>query len=434
MFDFTPHRLLESMPAAEAEIAQQLLLQQHVRYLEANSPFYRRMFARIGLQVEEIVTAADLALLPFTSKGDLESGHAEFCCVAPEDIADFCLTSGTTGRPVAMLQTGKDLERLGYNEEVSFRGTGITRNDRVLIAAAIDRCFMAGLAYYLGLSRIGATVIRGGSSNVPQLMELIRLSRPTAIIGVPSLLLAVGERFLQEGSDPSRFGVGRIICIGEPVRNQDLTLSRLGMRLAQCWGSTVFGTYASTEMATAFTDCEAGMGGHLRPDLIIVEIIAADGRVLPVGEQGEVVATPLQVTGMPLLRFITGDIATIHDSPCPCGRKTARLGPVAGRKSQMLKFRGTTVYPPAIHAVLQGVKAVRGHYIEVSSDFELSDRIRVVVGTTDTSLTPEYLSEMISAAIRVSPEVVLVTPEEIMARTMQEDKRKPVIFFDYRTS
>jgi phenylacetate-CoA ligase len=430
MFDSVTNREIDQAPLDRAAAVQLSLLQQHIRYAVGSSPFYRRLLG--GCKPEEIKSPADLAALPFTCKNDLQSDHAGFLSVPERDIADFCLTSGTTGQPVAMLQTRLDLERLGYNEEMSFRVAGISSDDRVLIAAAIDRCFMAGFAYLLGLNRIGATTVRGGSSNISQLMELIRISRPTAIVGVPSLLLAVGERFLQQGTDPTGFGIRKMVCIGEPVRNGDLSLSTLGSRLSGCWNSRIFGTYASTEMATAFTDCEHGLGGHLRPDLMVIEIVSDDGRVLPAGEYGEVVVTPLQVTGMPLIRFRTGDISTLHDSPCPCGRTSARLGPIAGRKSQMLKFRGTTVYPPAISSVLQGIKGVQGYYIEVYSDFDLCDRINVVVGTVDSSLTPQYLAELISATLRVTPEVSLATPEEVLGKTLQDNKRKPVTFFDYR--
>lgn len=408
------------------------ILRRHISYCAANSPFYHSMFDRVGIAPEEIRGVADLAKLPFTAKTDLETSHAEFVAVPRGEIVDLCLTSGTTGKPVAMLQSAADLDRLAYNEDISFRGVGFTRDDRVLVAAAVDRCFMAGLAYFMGLTRIGATVIRGGSSSPGLLMELIRNCRPTGIVGVPSLIVSVGERLKLEGVDPASLGVQRIVCIGEPVRRQDLALSPLGERLESVWGSRIFGTYASTEMATSFTDCAAGLGGHLHPDLMAVEIVDEEGRAVPPGEYGEVVATPLGVTGMPLIRFRTGDIAALHTGPCSCGRNTPRLGPVVGRKSQMLKYRGTTVYPPAISAVLQGMPSVRGHYIEAHSEFALSDLIRVVVGSCDPSLTAESVTEKIAAAIRVRPEVSIVSPEEITRKSVREDKRKPVIFFDHR--
>ena len=412
---------------------QEELLRLHLGHCAAHSPFYRSMFRRLGVSAQDFSRVADLARLPFTGKSDLENSHAQFLAVPQGDIVDLCLTSGTTGQSVAMLQSAGDLARLAYNEELSFRGVGITRDDRVLVAAAIDRCFMAGLAYFLGLTRIGATVIRGGSSSPLILMELIKTCRPSAIVGVPSLLLSLADRLQQEGVDPAGLGVTRIVCIGEPIRKPDFTLSPLGERLAQGWRCQIFGTYASTEMAASFTDCAAGRGGHLHPDLIAVEIVDEKGEPVPNGSLGEVVATPLGVSGMPLIRFRTGDIASLHDEPCPCGRNTPRLGPVVGRKSQMLKCRGTTVYPPAIAAVLQGMPGVRGYYIEAESEFALSDRIRVVVGSSDPALDAAQVAERIAAAIRVRPEVVIQSPEEVLRMTLRDDKRKPVVFFDRRT-
>ena len=423
---------LACAPAEQIAARQAELLHRHVCFCYAHSPFYRRMFQQLGIVPEDLQQPSYLAKLPFTEKTDLENFHGDFLAVKDQDIVDLCLTSGTTGKPVSMLQSAADLERLAYNEELSFRGAGFTCNDRVLVAAAVDRCFMAGLAYFMGLTRIGATVIRGGSSSAFLLMELIKNCRPNAIVGVPSLLLAVGERLQQEGVDPAGLGVTRLVCIGEMVRKQDLSLSPLGERLTILWGSAVFGTYASTEMATSFTDCEAGQGGHLHPDLIAVEIVDDDCLLVAPGVLGEVVATPLGVTGMPLLRFRTGDIASLHTEPCSCGRNSPRLGPVVGRKSQMLKDRGTTVYPPAISTVLQGISGIRGHYIEVYNEFALSDRIKVVVGSCDPSLTVAAVADRIAAAIRLKPEVCIISPEEIVRVTTRDDKRKPVTFFDHR--
>jgi phenylacetate-CoA ligase len=292
---------------------------------------------------------------------------------------------------------------------------------------------MAGLAYFLGLTRIKATVLRAGSGNAALAVELIRNFRPSALVGIPSLLLNVGERLRLEGIEPAGLGIKRMVCIGEPVRGLDFTLNPLGKRLEELWCCRIFGTYASTEMATSFTDCAEGKGGHLLPELIVVEIVDKDGFPVPHGTAGEVVATPLGVTGMPMLRFKTGDIATLHTAPCSCGRNTPRLGPVIGRKSQMLKCQGTTVYPPAIFTILQGMRGISGCYIEVENEFALSDRIRVVVGSSDPLLSAVSVAEKIAATIRVKPEVVIVSPEEILRVTIREDKRKPVTFFDRRS-
>jgi phenylacetate-CoA ligase len=433
MFEEAVKAELEFGPEALIRQRQDALLRSHVRTLAKRSPYYRRRFAEGGIEPEAIRGCRDLPLLPFTDKEDLERENRDFLCVDETEIVDLCLTSGTTGTPVPLWQTRRDLERLACNEEVSFRRMGIGPADRVLVAVALDRCFMAGMAYFLGLTRIGATAIRGGSGSLAHLVELVRHQRPTAIVGVPTLLLALADRLQAEGAEPTRAGVRRLVCIGEPVRGRDLRLSNLGERLRQRWQAAVFGTYASTEMATAFSDCEAGMGGHLSPELMVVEIVDEQGCVLPPGEPGEVVATPLLVTGMPLLRFRTGDIAILHPEPCACGRLSPRLGPVLGRKAQMLKVRGTTVYPPGVFAVLQEFAPVCGYYLEVFDDFALSDRLRVVVASRDPALTAETVAERLVARLRVKPEVVIAPAAAVAAKTAQDGKRKPVVFFDYRT-
>ena len=408
------------------------LLQQHLGYLQRSSPHYRRLLKISGFSLEDYMSLGDLQSLPFTGKADLAEHNLDFLAVAEEQVVDICQTSGTTGEPVTIWQTENDLQRLARNEQLAFVAAGITRSDKVLIGAALDRSFMAGLAYFLGLRKIGATAIRAGSGQLALVAELIRQQKPNVLVGVPSLFLALARRFQRSGLDPATLGVNKLICIGEPIRDPDLNLSALGVALRDGWGAEVLGTYASTEMATAFADCTAGCGGHLLPELIVTEIIGENGQPVPDCTPGEVVVTPLGIEGTPLLRYRTGDIATLHTEPCACGRQTPRLGPIIGRRAQMLKCRGTTLFPAAITSALHGIEAVQGHYLEVEREFDLSDRLRVVVGSNDASLTSEHVAELIAAKTRVKPEVVLVSPEEIMQKTILPERRKPVTFFDYR--
>lgn len=420
---------------ADEIAAQQLtLLQRHLDYLQQTSPYYQELFRQCGFSAVDFRSLADLAELPLTSKADLARDNRKFLAVAEEQIVDICQTSGTTGEPVTIWQTEGDLQRLAKNEQLAFMAAGITRSDRVLIGAAIDRVFMAGLAYFLGLRQIGATAIRAGSGQPALVAELIRQQRPNVLVGVPSLLLQVARQFQDRGESPVQLGVDKLICIGEPIRNADLSLSPLGEALQKNWSAQVLGTYASTEMATAFADCASGCGGHLLPELIAVEILDDLGNPVASGEAGEVIVTPLGIEGTPLLRYRTGDIARLHSEPCHCGHQAPRLGPILGRRAQMLKCRGTTLFPASISRALQEISAVHGHYLEVSSDFDLSDRLRVVVGCDDASLSPAAVAELIAAKTRVKPEVILVSPEEIKKKTIRPELRKPVTFFDYRKS
>jgi phenylacetate-CoA ligase len=302
-----------------------------------------------------------------------------------------------------------------------------------MIACAIGRCFMAGLAYFEGVRQLGARAIRTGPGNPSVLAQAILLHHPSMIVCVPSQAILMAEAIQNEEQDPSCLGVKTLICIGEPVRTTDLELSQLGSRLRQLWGCDIVGTYASTEMATSFTDCVACKGGHYHPELITVEILDDNGNPVSPGEFGEVVVTPLQVTGMPLLRYCTGDIATYHTDPCSCGRQTYRLSPIVGRKQQMMKIRGTTVYPNAIFSVLQGIAEVKNYYLEVSGEYELSESVRVIVGVeSGSSLSDQLIAEKLRGYIRVKPEVEVKSVAEVASKTFREGKRKAVTFFDNR--
>jgi phenylacetate-CoA ligase len=391
------------------------------------------VFDEKGIRPQTIRTKDDLSLLPLTSKEDIEKHAEDFMCVPHRQAVDLCQTSGTTGEPVMFLQTAADFQRLGYNEEISFRAAGMTEDDRVMITCALGRCFMAGIAYYEGVKRIGAMAIRAGSGKPALLAQEILLYRPSIVVCVPSQALAMGESLLASGVDPSKVGVRLFIGIGEPVRTGDLQYSHLGRRLSQIWKCDVAGTYASTEIATSFTDCTGGCGGHFHPELITVEVLDENQQPLGPGQPGEIVATPLQVTGMPLLRYCTGDIAAYFTEPCKCGRNTYRMGPIIGRKQQKMKIRGTTVYPGGIISVLQQMPAIKNYYLEVSGDYELSENVRVVVGVEDVKgIAAEDVAEKIRQNIRIKPQVVIAPAAEVEKKTIQEGKRKAITFFDNR--
>jgi phenylacetate-CoA ligase len=424
---------IESQSIESIEQFNNQLLREHVQYCYERSPYYHRLFETSGLKPEHIKAKEDLHLLPLTLKEHLEEYAEDFLCVPEQEIVDICQTSGTTGKPLIMFQTASDLERVGYNEVISFRAAGVTVNDRVMIACALGRCFMAGLAYFEGVRRIGATAVRTGSGNPAFLIQPTLLYRPSVIVCVPSQALLLAEAIQQSGQDPAQLGVRLLICIGEPIRKVDLEYSTLGEKLRKIWNCDVVGTYASTEMATSFTECSYGRGGHFHPELIAVEIVDENGKPVPPGQPGEIIATPLQVTGMPLLRYCTGDIGAYYTEPCPCGKNTYRLGPIIGRKQQKMKIRGTLVYPSAIFSVLQDIPEVKNYYLEVYGEYELSERVRVVVGTEDVHChSADSIAEKISAYIRVKPQVVVESAANVAARTIQEGKRKGTTFFDYR--
>jgi len=153
---------------------------------------------------------------------------------------------------------------------------------------------------------------------------------------------------------------------------------------------------------------------------------------LPSGETGEVVITTFFVDGMPLLRFKTGDISFITDEPCKCGRYSPRLGPILGRKKQMIKFRGTTLYPQAIYSVLDGMPEVSEYYVTATSNFDLSDDVKVHVSVNNSSCSAGRIMDMLQARLRVRPDVIISSEEEIKTQITSGNSRKLNRFIDRR--
>jgi phenylacetate-CoA ligase len=428
------HAKIQFAALPEIQAVQDRLFRDHLSYILSQSPYYRE---RIDASLAKRLMASGLEALgeiPFTTKDDLLRHNAAFIAAPQQDFADICLTSATSGAaPTMMRQTQSDLARLAYNEEQAFLMTGLGEKDTLIVCAALDRAFMAGLAYFLGGVNCGACVVRSGSGSAAQHWQIIKQTGATAIVGVPSLMRRIAEYAIQHGDDPKKVGVTRLIAIGEALRDRQFELLPLGKVVEELWDAHLYSTYASTEIAATFCECEARQGGHIRPELVIAEIVDAQGRALPPGEEGELVVTPLGVTGMPLIRFKTGDISFLIDAPCSCGRTTQRLGPILGRRQQMLKYKGTTVYPNTILAALEGNRLYRGGYVEALRNADGTDHI-ILHLAADQSVWPRAAIENeLRAHLRVVPEIVCHSAEEIESKVNQpEKKRKRVTFFDLR--
>jgi phenylacetate-CoA ligase len=411
---------------------QWLQLEKQLRYLERNSPYYRKLFKHHEIDISAIKSYADFNNLPLTSKEDLQDHNEEFISVPREDIIDHVTTSGTLGNPVSMMLNEADLQRLTLNEYESFKMAGVKRSDVVQITTTLDRRFMAGLAYFLGLRKLGAGIIRTGGG-FPQLQwDSIERFKPKYLVCVPSFLLKMAEYAIANDIDMKNSSVKAAICIGEPVRNVEFELNSLGRRIKELWDIELYSTYASTEMATAFTECHAHEGNHLQAELIYAEILDQAGvHVIP-GEVGELVITTLQTETMPLLRFATGDMLTYTEEPCKCGRNTMRLSPVLGRKKQMIKLKGTSLYPQSLIEVMNRVKEIGSYVIEARRGELGIDTVTVKIPQNVSPDTLNELYEQFRSRLQVAPEIIAVSMQEIEALKFPDESRKPQVFRDFR--
>lgn len=422
---------IEKASREEIEAYQSQALQAVLAYVNEHSPFYRAYFKEHSISIADIKTPADLVAIPPIGKAELQKYNKDFFCVPKNRIIDYSNTSGTEGEAVTIPLTDNDLERLAYNEAISLACAKGSAEETYQLTTTVDRRFMAGMAYVAGARKLGAGMVRIGPG-VPELQwQTIREIEPTALIIVPSFLLKLISYAEQNQIDFKKSSVKRAICIGESIRNNDFSLNTLGSRIKEKWDIELYSTYASSEMGTAFTECPEEKGGHAHPELIIVELLDDNNQPVKSGQAGEVTITTLGVEAMPLIRFKTGDICVKHEEICSCGRNTDRLGPVIGRKNQMIKFKGTTLYPPALFDVMNNNPAVSDFLIEVYSNEFNNDEVTIRFAADD-SLNLKELADHFRAQARVTPHLVATPAEELNRLIFPKLSRKPVKFIDRR--
>ena len=424
---------IETASLSEIKSFQEQKLLELLRYVNINSPFYKRLFEKENIDVRTIKTLEDLILLPVTTKEDLQKYNDDFLCIPANKIIDYSTTSGTLGEPVTFGLSDNDLERLAYNEAISFNCAGIKEGDIVQMMTTMDRRFIAGLAYFLGLRKLKVGVIRVGAG-IPELQwDSILKYKPTYLITVPSFLLKLIEYAEIHNIDINNSGIKGAICIGESLRNQDFSMNTLSLKISEKWNIKLFSTYASTEMSTAFTECEQSIGGHHHPELIIIEVLDENNAPVKNGETGELTFTTIGIEAMPLVRFKTGDIVQLHSNPCSCGRNTFRVGPVIGRKQHMIKYKGTTLYPPVMNDVLNDFDSIESYIIEISTNDLGTDEILIKIAVKEQSeVFLQELKDHFRAKLRVTPKIEFSTVEILNALVFNQMSRKPIRFFDKR--
>lgn len=422
---------LERTSIEEQELFQVAKLNELLNYVNVRSPFYKRR-SDTNRAVQSL---KDLETIPTTSKEDIQVYNDDFCCVPTNEIAEYTATSGTLGNPVTIALTKNDINRLAYNEYLSFELMGLTSTDTVQLMLTLDRQFMAGMAYYLGLQKTGSASIRTGPGHPSMQLDSIRRLNVSSLVAVPSFLLKLIEHAEKEKINLNELGVRKVMCIGENIRSENFEFNALGTLISTQWNVKLFSTYASTEMQTAFTECQYGCGGHAHPELIIIEIIDDDGRQLGSGEYGEVCITTLGVEAMPLLRYRTGDICCYYDEPCRCGLNTRRLSPVMGRKKQMIKYKGTTLYPPAVFEILNQCEYVKEYVVEVTTNEHETDDIILHISTPlNADECERKLKPFLQSQLRVIPMLHYLSSAEIHAMQFPLGSRKAIKFIDHRKS
>ena len=351
---------VERWPREQLRALQLRRLRETVqRVLGGAAPLRDRLRAA-GVESAGVVGSLDeLARLPFTEKADLREHYPFGLLAVPrERLVRIHASSGTGGKPTVVGYTAGDLDVWSEVMARSMAMAGV-RPGMLVHNANGYGLFTGGLGFHHGAERLGATILPVSVGQTKRQVMLLCDLQAQVLCATPSYAVTIAEALDEEGIGPDELSLEVGLFGAEPWSEAMRTQleQRLGLRARNCYGlSEIIGPGVAME-------CEEGAGSHLNEDHFLVEVLDPEtSEPVTAGEPGELVITTLTKEALPLLRYRTADIAAIDETPCACGRTLARMGPVHGRRDDMLILRGVNVYPSEIEHVLLGIEGVAPHY------------------------------------------------------------------------
>lgn len=425
---------VECMSREQMRDLQSKRLREISKYVYENTPFYKRKFDELGITPDDIKDIDDIVKLPFTNKLDLRDNYPFGLRAVPmSDIVRIHASSGTTGKPVVVLYTKKDLET--WQEAISraFTAYGATKEDIFQVSYGYG-LFTGGLGAHDGAQHIGASVIPMSSGNTEKQVALMHDFGATTLCCTPSYALFLAETIAESGIPREEFKL-RIGAFGaepwtEAIR-RDIE-SKLKIKAYDIYGlSEVAGPGVGYE-------CECQNGPHLNEDFYYPEIVdPTTGKQLPEGTVGELCFTHLNKEGMPLMRYRTHDLTALHYEKCACGRTLVKMDRIMGRCDDMLIIRGVNVFPTQIEDVIMQLNEFEPHYILVvdrvnnTDTSELHVEVKKEYYSTDPAVQKALMHKIkdkLKSVIGLGFYVVLVEPKGIERSTGKAkrviDKRK----------
>ena len=407
---------VECLPRPDLERLQVERLRACVDRVAQTVPFYRDKLARAGVSSASIRTLGDISGLPFTVKDDLRELYPFGLFAVPmTEIVRLHASSGTTGKPIVVGYTVKDIELWSDLIARALAAAGVTRDDIVQNAYGYG-LFTGGLGLHYGVERLGAKVVPISGGNTGRQVMLMRDFGSTVLCCTPSYALVIAEALAQQELDvsslPLRVGIFGAEPWSEEMRRE--IEARLGIVALDIYGlSEIMGPGVAME-------CTHKQGLHIYEDHFIPEIIDPDtGEPLPDGEVGELVFSCVTKQALPLLRYRTRDRTRLVRDTCLCGRTTVRMDKVQGRTDDMLIIRGVNVFPSQIEAALLRAGETEPHYqIVVERSARRTDELTVLVEVADATVNDrqrngqlqDKLTSELDSALGISCKVELVCP------------------------
>lgn len=410
---------IECMDREQLRELQGKRLKKMAEYVYHNTPFYRKKFQEMGLEPGDIQGLDDLHKLPFTNKLDLRDTYPYGLAAVPmSQVVRIHASSGTTGKPIVVLNTRKDLAMWAESISRAFYAYGATKDDLFQISYGYG-LFTGGLGAHDGATNIGAGVIPMSSGNTQKQITLMHDLGATVLCCTPSYAMFLGEA-LRESEWPREEFRLRIGAFGAEPWTEEMR-----GKLEQLLGLKAYDIYGLSEMAGPGVgyECECQHGTHLNEDYFYPEIVdPITGEQLPEGTFGELTFTHLTKEAMPLLRYRTHDLTALHYDKCACGRTLVRMDRILGRCDDMLIIRGVNVFPSQIEAVILSLKEFEPHFLLVVDRVNNTDTSELRVEVREEYYTDEMgqmvglqrkLEQELRSVIGLGFKVRLVEPKGI---------------------
>ncbi len=403
------------------QITQKQLEQvnSRIKALVSAGSFYGKKLEAAG--ITEVKTYEDFLKLPFSEKKDLRDAYPLGLMTAPEEeIVRIHSSSGTTGKPVIIPYTAKDVDDWGEMFKRCYEVAGITNKDRIHITPGYG-LWTAGIGFQNGCEKLGAMAIPMGPGNTEKQLEMMQSMKSTVLCSTSSYALLLTEEI-------EKRGIKDKIHLKKGVIGSERWSEKMRQRIADGLGIELYDIYGLTEIygPGIGINCEYNTGMHYWDDYIYIEIIdPKTGEPVPDGVQGEIVITTLVKEGAPLIRYRTHDLSKIIPGECPCGRKYPRIGTIMGRTDDMMKIKGVNVFPSQIEEILHGFKEISSEYQIRISHLDGKDTMRIYVestGDVDFALLAKRITEKVKSVIGFTP-IVKVVEVGVLPRSMKKTAR-----------
>lgn len=392
-----------------------------VKRLVKTDSYYGKMYRDMG--IKSINSIEDFKKQPFSSKDDLRNAYPLGIQAVPdEEIVRIHSSSGTTGKPVIIPYTAKDVDDWAIMFARCYETAGITNKDRIQITPGYG-LWTAGIGFQAGCEKLGAMAIPMGPGNTEKQLQMMMDLKSTVITATSSYALLLAEEI-------NKRGIRDKICLKKGVFGSERWSEKMRTYIKNELGVELYDIYGLTEIygPGIGINCEHESGIHYWDDYIYIEIIdPKTGENVPDGEEGEIVITTLVKEGAPLIRFRTHDISRIIPGKCACGRSYPRIDIIKGRSDDMFKVHGVNMFPSQVEELLRNVDGVSSEYgITIAHDEDNNRDIMILTveaeGRVSFDETGKTITEMFKSRIGVRPKVTVV-PVGTLPRSEKKTKR-----------